>query len=67
MATTREIKEGDLVFIADGDLPRNQWPRGVVIATFPGKDGGVRVVDVRTNTGTYRRPIVKICLIDIGH
>ena len=64
-SSNRALKEGDLVLIADGDLPRNQWPRGVITATFPGKDGVVRVVDVRTNTGVYRRPVVKICQLDI--
>jgi hypothetical protein len=32
---------------------------------FPGKDGIVRVVAVRTTTGTYRRPVSKICVLDV--
>jgi len=60
-----DLKVGDLVFIADGDLPRNQWPRGLVTSTFPGQDGVVRVVEVKTNTGSYRRPVVKICKLDV--
>jgi len=56
----KQLKAGDLVFIADGDLIRGTWPKGRVTATFPGKDGQVRVVEVKTATGVYRRPVAKI-------
>jgi len=59
------IKVGDLVFIADGDLPRCQWPRGRIVKVFPGSDGRVRVVEVKTSSGIYRRPVVKICPLDV--
>ena len=63
--SSEPVKVGDLVLIADGDLPRNQWPRGVVTNTYPGKDGIVRVVDVKTTSGTFRRPVVKICILNV--
>jgi hypothetical protein len=53
------------VFIADGNLPRNSWPRGIVLRTYPGTDGQVRVVDVKTRTGIFRRPVAKICVLDV--
>lgn len=59
--TTARI--GDPVLIADGDLPRGTWPRGIITATFPGRDGVVRVVDVRTSAGTLRRPLKKIVVL----
>ena len=61
----KPVQVKDLVFIADGDLPRNQWPRGVVIKTYPGRDGHVRVVDVQTKNGVFRRPVAKICVLDV--
>lgn len=62
------IDVGNLVLIADGTLPRNSWPRGEVIATYPGPDGEVRAVDVRTNKGVLRRPTKKLVVlpVDIG-
>jgi len=56
----KQLQIGDLVFIADGDLYRGTWPMGRITATFPGKDGQVRVVEVRTASGVYRRPIAKL-------
>lgn len=32
----------------DNKLPRNNWPPGKIVSTFPGKDGKVRVVNVKT-------------------
>jgi hypothetical protein len=56
---------GDIVVIADGDGPRNNWPLGRIIQTYPGKDGQVRVADVKTKTGTYRRPVIKLIKLDV--
>jgi hypothetical protein len=59
------IKVGDVVIVVDDLLPRNSWPKGIIAELFPGKDGIVRVVTVRTTTGTYRRPVSKICVLDV--
>jgi hypothetical protein len=59
------VKVGDLVFIADGDLRRNQWPRGIVTETFSGPDGKVRVANIKTQDGLFRRPVVKLCVLDV--
>lgn len=58
---------GDLVLICDPNLPRNTWPRGRVIAVYPGRDGEVRIVDIETSIGhTLRRPTKKIVVLPIG-
>jgi hypothetical protein len=36
-----------------------------VVATYPGKDGAVRVVDIKTSKGVYRRPVVKLIPLDV--
>ena len=43
----------------DGMLP-TKWPIGHVIATYPGRDNIVRVVLVKTATGTFKRPVTKV-------
>lgn len=63
---THQFKIGDLVFIADGNLARNCWPRGRVVAVHPGKDGIVRVVDVASKGGVLRRPTRKVALLVAG-
>jgi hypothetical protein len=45
------------------ESPRATWERGVVMETYPGKDGLVRVAKVKTGKGEYTRPIHKMCLI----
>ncbi|CAG9127517.1 unnamed protein product [Plutella xylostella] len=51
---------GDVVIIADHTLPRGVWPKGRVVATYPGKDGVVRVVDVCAKGFILRRPTRKL-------
>ena len=40
-----------------------KWPLAKVIQTHTGKDGLVRVVTIKTATGTYKRPVIKIALL----
>lgn len=62
---TRNIEVGEVVVLMDNQLPRNNWPLGRITAVYPGKDQKVRVVDIKTNTGTYRRSVSKICPIGL--
>ncbi|XP_063832166.1 uncharacterized protein LOC135081376 [Ostrinia nubilalis] len=57
---------GDLVVIVDGTLPRRCWPRGRIVATYPGKDRIVRVVDVQTKGGVLRRPVKKLAKLVVS-
>ncbi|XP_055714978.1 uncharacterized protein LOC129809187 [Phlebotomus papatasi] len=57
------LQEGDIVIVADSNEKRNTWPLGKIVQTFPGRDGTVRVVDVETTKGIYRRPAHKICVL----
>lgn len=59
----RQLRTGDIVIVADGTLPRNVWPRGIVERVYEGPDGGVRVADVRTRTGTFKRPTSKLVVL----
>ncbi|KAL0840696.1 hypothetical protein ABMA28_015888 [Loxostege sticticalis] len=55
------LKVGDLVLLCEDSLPPLCWRTGRVAKLFPGPDGIVRVADVQTTTGCYRRPLVRLC------
>ena len=59
----RNVSVDDFVIVADPNAIRGKWMRGRVTQVFPGQDGLVRNVKVRTATGSYMRPITKICVI----
>ncbi|XP_052753091.1 uncharacterized protein LOC128201148 [Galleria mellonella] len=54
------VRVGDLVLVVDPNLPRYSWPVGIIEAVYPGKDGRVRVVDVRSNRGVMKRPVTRV-------
>ena len=59
----RNLVVGDLVIIMDSTAPRNSWPVGRVIQTFPDRRGFVRQVRVKTRSSCLDRPITKLCLL----
>ena len=56
----RELKVNDLVWIVDAQNPRGYYPLGRILSLKYGIDGIARSADVRTKTGTYNRPVVKL-------
>ena len=61
--TQRNLEVGDLVLLIERNQPRGQWITGRVKKTYPGMDNLVRVVDVETQDGVYRRAIHTLCLL----
>ncbi|XP_050079488.1 uncharacterized protein LOC126567302 [Anopheles maculipalpis] len=61
----RPIEIGNLVVIADNNLPMNCWPRGRIVSVVPGKDGQVRQATIETTSGTYVTPAHKIAVLDV--
>ena len=57
---TENIKVGDVVLVIEPDVPRRNWKLGRIEAVYPGRDGLVRVVDVRTGGAVKRRPISRL-------
>nr|XP_013189931.1 unnamed protein product [Amyelois transitella] len=55
-----QLKVGDLVIVVDPSSPRNTWPKGIIEKVYPGADGRVRVVDVRTGAGVIKRPAARV-------
>ncbi|XP_054752108.2 uncharacterized protein LOC129257739 [Lytechinus pictus] len=60
----RNLEKDDLVLVVDETLPRGQWSLGRVVDVFPGRDGRVRQVEVRVGHKYFRRPVVKLCLLE---
>ena len=56
---------GDVVLMVDPGNPRGHWPLDRIQEVFPGPDGKVRVVRVRTGDQDYVRPIKKLCPLEI--
>ncbi|GBO34381.1 hypothetical protein AVEN_174602-1 [Araneus ventricosus] len=59
------VKPGMMVILKEDNLPKCKWALGRIIDVIPGKDGYVRVVNVRTANGTLKRPISKVCLLPV--
>ena len=43
----QNLKEGDVVLVAEPNQPRGVWPLGRIVSTHPGRDGLVGAVTVR--------------------
>ena len=56
----KNIEIGDLVMLQEDNVKRGSWPLGRIENIYPGSDGVVQIVDVRTKSGVYSRPVVKI-------
>ena len=59
----RQFKVGDVVLVVDDNLARGKWNLTRVIEVFPGKDGVIRNVKLKTKTGEYKRSVQKCCSI----
>ncbi|GFT60783.1 integrase catalytic domain-containing protein [Trichonephila clavipes] len=62
----KNLDIGDLVLMKHDNSPPLQWKLGKVTETFPGKDGKVRVVKVKTQTSELVRAIAKLCPLPIN-
>lgn len=59
------IQIDTMVLVKEDNLPPQRWQLGRVEEIFPGSDGNVRVVKVRTKDGSFKRAISKICVLPI--
>ena len=58
-----QIKKDDIVLIVENNVPRGKWNLGRVLEVFPGKDGIVRNVRLKTENGELKRSIQKCCIL----
>lgn len=58
------VRKGDLVLVKpSGHSYAQRWTLSRVVNIHPGKDNIIRVVTLRDNSGTYKRPVTKICAL----
>lgn len=57
---SKNLEIGDLVVLEEPNSPPLMWPLGRISAVFPGRDGVVRRALVKTSSGTFERPAVKL-------
>ena len=60
----KDIGIDDIVLISDEAMPPAKWPLARVIKCYKGKDGLIRVVDLKTSTSVLKRPIHKLILLE---
>ncbi|XP_018400322.1 PREDICTED: uncharacterized protein LOC108777840 [Cyphomyrmex costatus] len=60
-----DIKIGMMVLLRDENTPPMHWRLGRIVAVHPGKDGLIRILDVRTSNGVVQRSLPKICILPI--
>ncbi|XP_013392383.1 uncharacterized protein LOC106160350 [Lingula anatina] len=60
----RNIHVDDVVLLVDDVLPRGNWPLARVVNIFPGDDGLVRKVRVRTQNSMLVRPVTKCVFLE---
>lgn len=63
LTAKRNLQKEDIVLVKDERTASSMWPLGRIMDTHEGKDGLVRVVDVRIGKKIFRRPVSKICLL----
>ena len=59
------IKLNDLVLVCELNLPRSQWPKGRITKLFPAKDGHIRLAEVQTANGAFRRPVSRLAILHL--
>ena len=59
----RQLMVGDVVLLVDFTSPRGKWQLALVKEVYPGVDGIVRNVLVKTKDGQYKRSVQICCII----
>ena len=58
-------KRGDVVIVQSESKNRGSWPLAIVEETYPGKDGVVRAVRVKTPNGTMERAVQQLYPLEL--
>ena len=61
------IKEGSLVILKEKNQPPMHWSLGRVVASYPGDDGIIRCVTVRTIDGEFKRSVKLLAPLPIDN
>ena len=61
----RNVKVGEIVLVINPETQKGHWPLGRILEVYPGKDGFVRVVKVLVGDTVLKRPVTKICKLEL--
>ena len=59
------VRLDTIVLIKDDNLPPQCWKMGRIVKLYPGADDLIRVVDINTQSGIFKRPIHKLAPLPI--
>lgn len=65
MYEKKNVRPGMLVLLKETQTPICTWILGRIVDVIPGTDGKVRVVEVRTPTGLFKRAVSKVSILPI--
>ncbi|KAF8790972.1 hypothetical protein HNY73_005911 [Argiope bruennichi] len=60
-----DFKVGEVVIVEVTNQKRLNWPLGKTTEIFPGKDGSVRLVKVKTKNGEFLRPVQRLYALEV--
>ena len=60
LKTPPNVEVHDLVLLQEDNIPSAEWPLARISRVYPGKDGVVRTVQLRTPRGYFDRPVHKL-------
>lgn len=61
LTDTGAINRGTVVLLMKNNTAPLHWPLGIIQETYPGCDRKTRVVLVKTKSGTFMRPVIRLC------
>lgn len=59
-------KPGNVVIVQSDNKIRGKWPLAIVTETYPGKDGIIRAVRLKTENGTFERPVQHLLPMELN-
>ena len=63
MTLKRNMQVDDFVIVQTPNAIRGNWNTGRIVNVYPGQDGKVRNVRVKTGIGEYDRPVERISVV----
>ena len=60
------VTVGELVLLQEDNSPPTKWPLARILEVYPGKDGVVRAVKLRTSTTELDRPVIRLRRLPIA-
>ncbi|GFS82668.1 macrophage mannose receptor 1 [Nephila pilipes] len=65
-AGSKQVEVRDVVLVGCDNKESLDWPMGLVIEIFPGKDNSVRVVRVKISKGELIRPVKRLYSLELN-